>query len=132
MIRPPVDAALHVRLLTIEKELGQVIALHAPGCCAVESVFYHKNPKSMLTLGQAQAAAILAAAHAGLELGFYSPGEVKLALTGGGHAGKEQVRFMVGRILGLDLGAEVDDMSDALAIAICHAGRAAAAVAGRS
>jgi crossover junction endodeoxyribonuclease RuvC len=131
VIRPPTDAPLPERLLAIELELTEIIGRHDPGCCAIESVYYHKNPKSMLTLGQAQAAAILATAHASLGIHFYSPSEIKQAVTGGGRAGKEQVRFMVERILGITLDEQADDASDALAVAICHAGREPVALAGR-
>ncbi len=131
IIRPPTDAPLPERLLVIESELGAIIHEHRPQSCAVESVFYHKNPKSMLTLGQAQAAAILAVAHAALSIQFYSPSEIKQAITGGGRAAKEQVRFMVERILGISLAGDPDDLSDALAVAICHAGREPAAFVGR-
>ena len=67
---------------------------------------------------------MLCAGRRGLPLALYSPGEVKQALTGGGRAAKQQVRFMVERILGRRFGAELpDDLTDALAVALCHAGR---------
>jgi crossover junction endodeoxyribonuclease RuvC len=123
VIAPDEAADLPERLLCIHRELGAVLALHRPDACAFENVYYHKNPRSMLTLGQAQAAAILATAGRDLAPAFYSPSEIKQALTGSGRAAKEQVRFMVERILGRPLGSEPDDLSDALAVAICHAGR---------
>lgn len=126
VVRPPVDAPLAERLLCIESALDAVIARARPAACAMESVFQHKSARSALTLGQAQAAAVLAAARRGLPVSLYNPTEVKQALTGGGRAAKEQVRFMVERILGRDLAGEPDDLSDALAVAICHGGRAAA------
>lgn len=112
------------RLLWIEREVDALIVTWALDCCAVENVFYHKNPKSMITLGRAQAAAMLCAARRGLAVTLYSPSEVKQAITGGGRAAKEQVRFMVERILGQDVSEGKLDSSDALAVAICHAGRA--------
>ena len=130
VIMAPADAPLPVRLLHISEALEEIILRFAPESCAMESVYYHKNPKSSLTLGQAQAAAILAAAHRGLPVDFYSPSEVKQALTGGGRAAKQQVRFMVERILGLRFEDETDDLSDALAVAICHAGRRTGVAAG--
>lgn len=90
----------------------------------MENVFYHKNPKSTITLGRAQAAAMLCAGRRDLEVTLYSPSEVKLAVTGGGRASKEQIRFMVERILGRKVTEGLsDDASDALAIALCDAGR---------
>ena len=123
VIRPPVDAQLAERLLHIATAVEAVIAEHRPDCCAVENIFTHRNPQSTLTLGRAQSAAILAAARHGIDVVLYSPSEVKQSLTGGGRADKQQVRFMVERILGLDLSAQSDDLSDALAVAICHGGR---------
>jgi len=131
IVRPPVDAHLSERLLCIGEEISELIERRRPDCCALENVYYHKNPKSMLTLGQAQAAAILAAAQHALPVSLYSPSEVKQALTGGGRAGKQQVRYMVERILGQKIseGKALDDLSDALAVAICHAGRQSGAAA---
>ena len=130
VIKPPVDLPLVERLLRIERALEIVIAEHRPDSCGVENVFYHKNPRSMLTLGQAQSAAMLTAARNGLAVETYSPTEVKQAVTGGGRAAKEQVCFMVERILGRDFSGSPDDMTDALAVAICHAGRTERTVAG--
>ncbi len=109
-----------------------MITIWSPGSCAVENVFYHKNPKSTITLGRAQAAAMLCAGRRGLEVTLYSPSEVKLAITGGGRASKDQVRFMVERILGekFNEGAS-DDVSDALAVALCDAGRQSSPLAVR-
>jgi crossover junction endodeoxyribonuclease RuvC len=125
ILAPSPAAPLVDRLLEIERGIEALIARWQPESCAVENVFYHQNPQSTLTLGRAQAAALLCAGRRGLPLVLYSPGEVKLALTGGGRAAKQQVRFMVERILGERFGAEVpDDLTDALAVALCHAGRA--------
>lgn len=126
VVRPPADAPLAERLLCIESAVDAVIARALPAACALESVFQHKSARSALTLGQAQAAAVLAAARRGLPVSLYNPSEVKQALTGGGRAAKEQVRFMVERILGRDLSGEPDDLSDALAVALCHGGRVGA------
>ncbi|MCP4548229.1 MAG: crossover junction endodeoxyribonuclease RuvC [bacterium] len=123
VVRPSANRHLAERLLHIERALDVVIARHSPELCSLENVFYHKNPRSMLTLGQAQAAGILCAARAGMEVTLYTPREIKQAVTGRGGADKQQVRFMVERILGLRFTDEPDDLSDALAVAICHAGR---------
>jgi len=123
-IQPDGSADLPERLLHLHRELGELIARYEPDVCAFESVFYHKNPKSMMILGQAQAACILAAARAGVPTAFYAPREVKMAITGQGAAGKEQVRFMVERILAESFEGRKLDETDALAVAICHASRA--------
>ncbi len=116
----------------IEREVDALIELWSPEACAVENVFYHKNPKSMITLGRAQAAAMLTAARHDLPVNLYSPSEVKQAITGGGRASKEQVQFMVERILGQKITERKTDESDALAVAICHAGRQDAPLGARA
>jgi len=86
----------------------------------VEKAFVHKNADSALKLGQARAAAICATLKQELPVHEYTPREVKLALTGKGSAGKEQVQHMVKILLGLQ-GRLQPDSADALAVAICHA-----------
>ena len=86
----------------------------------VEKAFVHKNADSALKLGQARAAAICATLQRELSVHEYTPREVKLALTGKGSAGKEQVQHMVKILLGLQ-GRLQADSADALAVAICHA-----------
>ena len=123
VIRPDPGMELPRRLLAIEEALTALLEEHRPELAAIEDVFIHKNAKSALILGQAQAAALLAPARRGIPLHFYAPREVKLALTGQGGADKQQVRFMVERILGRRFGESALDETDALALAICGAGR---------
>ena len=130
VIRPPRGAVLPERLLCIHEELTAVIAAHAPTVMAVEDLFNAKNARSSLVLGHARGAALLAGAKAGLALHEYAPAEVKRALTGNGQADKNQVRFMVVRLLGLREDPALDE-SDALAVALAHQGRSRMAAAGR-
>jgi crossover junction endodeoxyribonuclease RuvC len=83
-------------------------------------VFYNKNARSSLILGEARGVAILAAAMADLAVHEYSAREVKQSLTGHGGADKSQVSFMMSKILGLPRPPENNDESDALAVAVCH------------
>lgn len=108
------------RLKAILNSLGEVIALHKPDQVAVEKVFVNVNPQSTLLLGQARGAAICAAVLANLPVGEYTALQVKQAVVGNGHAGKEQVQLMVQRLLKLS-GTPSPDAADALACAICHA-----------
>jgi crossover junction endodeoxyribonuclease RuvC len=124
VIRAPRQAPLADRLLVIHEELTRVIAAHAPEAMAVEDLFNAKNARSSLILGHARGAILLAGSQAGLAVAEYAPREIKKALTGNGAAAKEQVRFMVIRILGLRESPPLDQ-SDALAVALTHAGRAA-------
>lgn len=113
-------APMSERLHHIFSEIGKVISAHQPGECAIEETFVNKNPTSTLKLGHARAAAMLAAAEAGLPVFEYTPNAVKKSVVGAGHADKDQVAAMVKMLLP---GAEAEsaDAADALAVAICHA-----------
>lgn len=123
-VNPKGEASLSTRLRLIHDGLNKALALWKPDCIAVEEVFFAKNAKSALMLGQARGASLVSAASLGLEIFEYPPTTVKQTVTGGGHAEKSQVQRMVRAILGRTLaaGAEFarEDVSDALAIAICH------------
>ena len=108
------------RLATILAGLEEVIRSFTPMEVAVEKVFVNVNPKSTLLLGQARGAAICAAVIAQLPVAEYTALQVKQAVVGQGHAGKEQVQEMVKRLLRLP-GYPGSDAADALACAICHA-----------
>ena len=112
----------HERLKKIYDEVSQLIRRYQPEAIAFEDIFYSRNVKSALQLGQARGAAIVAALNARKSIASYSPREVKQALTGHGAASKEQVQRMVERMLDLPTIKPLD-ASDALAIAICHAHR---------
>lgn len=111
---------LPVRLKTIFEELGQIIAEHQPDDMAVEQVFVSRNPASAIKLGQARGAAICAGAAAHLEVAEYSAAEIKQAIVGRGHAGKQQIQHMVKVLLNLQ-GRIQADAADALAVALTHA-----------
>ena len=108
------------RLRKIFVELGDVIDAHAPREFVIEKVFIHRNPASALKLGQARGVAILAGSMRSLPVHEYSPNEVKLSVTGKGHAQKEQVQYMTKVLLALRKLPRTDE-ADALAVAICHA-----------
>jgi len=108
------------RLKKIYQEIASLIEKFDPDSVALEDIFYGRNIKSALMLGQARGAAILAGVNAEKEIAIYAPREVKLAVTGRGSASKEQVQMMVMRILDSSQSFQPLDVSDALAIAICH------------
>lgn len=113
---------LEHRLLLIHEGLCEIIQQHKPTVMAIERVFFAKNAVSALKLGQARGATILCGAIHGLEIVEYSPSEVKSALTGHGHADKDQVAKMVQLLLGnIPLDFVTSDASDGLALAVCHA-----------
>jgi crossover junction endodeoxyribonuclease RuvC len=111
---------LGVRLMTLHRELVVIIQGHAPHAIAVEQAFVARDPQAALKLGHARAVALLAAAQAGLQIAEYAPNHIKKCVVGAGHAGKEQVQFMVKRLLPT-CGVTQADAADALAAAIAHA-----------
>ena len=111
---------LGMRLMELHRVLGGVIAEHGPTAIAVEQAFVAKDVSAALKLGHARAVALLAAAQAGLEIAEYAPNQIKKCVVGAGHAGKEQVQFMVKRLLPA-CGVTQADAADALAAAIAHA-----------
>ena len=120
VVKPIVKEELAFRLLTIFEDVSEIINMHKPSIFSIEDVFYGKNAKSALRLGQARGAAMVAAASAGLSIHEYSARKVKQAVTGIGNAHKEQVQFMVKATLKMDELPEPIDASDALATALCH------------
>lgn len=127
VIRLSGDESHPQRLKTIYQELDALIDAHEPDVLAIEMPVYGRNPQSMLKLGRAQAAAMLAGLNQELTVAQYTPKEVKKSVTGNGNASKQQIRYMVHAILELD-GAADDlplDASDALAVALCHGNRQA-------
>ncbi len=95
---------------------------HEPVSVGLEDLYFGKNVKSALAVGQARGVAMLAAAERGLACFDYTPQAVKMAVCGSGGAAKEQVQQMVGTLLGLPAPPASDHAADALAVAICHAG----------
>jgi len=131
-ITPPVDASMGERLSVLYDDLAQLIDMSKPDEFAIEATFYGVNVKSALILGQARGVALLCAAHHRLPAAEYAPRKVKLATTGNGRAAKEQVRYMVQRILNMDHPPQPMDASDALAVALCHHQQSSLAGAGLS
>jgi crossover junction endodeoxyribonuclease RuvC len=108
------------RLAQVYAELTAQIAAYQPDVIAIEEVFFSANAKSALKLGQVRGVALLAAATCNLTVAEYAPLHIKSSVVGYGLAAKEQVQFMVKRLLELDHELDSADAADALAIAICH------------
>ena len=121
VIEPAVDEALSIRLLHLFEHLTQVIAQWHPDEAAIEETFVNMNPSSTLKLGHARAAAMLAPAKAGLPVAEYAALDIKKSVVGAGRADKDQVLFMVQRLLPLADKTMKADAADALACAITHA-----------
>lgn len=122
------------RLRKIMTGLQDVIRQYHVTACAVESGYVGAGARSALGLGQARAAAILAAEMLNIPAATLAPREIKMAITGRGAAAKSQVGYVVGKMLGIAFDAGEEDISDALAVAICRAlhsqGRLSVRVAG--
>ncbi|MBI5360422.1 MAG: crossover junction endodeoxyribonuclease RuvC [Planctomycetes bacterium] len=116
----PKEKTLPEKLLKIFNELCAVIKKYKPCSIAVEEVFFAKNVRSTVMIGEARSAALIAAARAGVPVANYPPAEVKKTVAGNGMAEKKQVQLMVKLHLRLNELPEPIDASDALAIAICH------------
>jgi crossover junction endodeoxyribonuclease RuvC len=119
-IQTPASLTDSERLVILHQRVKEIILLHRPQGCAVEKLFFQKNVRTAIVVGQARGVILLAGAQAGLSIGEYTPSEVKLAVTGYGNADKQQVQEMVKVLLQLDEIPRPDDAADALAIAITH------------
>lgn len=108
------------RLAFIYNALREIISSHQIQAAAIETVFTAKNVLSALKLGQARGVVVAACASAKLPIFDYEPNLIKKSLTGSGHAEKEQIAFMVGRLLNMKTDNLKLDTTDALAMAICH------------
>jgi crossover junction endodeoxyribonuclease RuvC len=119
IITTPKDKAPD-RLKIIYKELKTIIKKHKPDVIAIEQLFFNKNTKTALTVGQARGIAMLSAANFNIPLYEYTPLQVKSAVVGYGRADKNQIKYMVKVLLNLKEAPTPDDTADSLAIAICH------------
>ncbi len=120
-IRTSSKLPLAERLRLLYAGVTEVLRSHRPEHFTVEALFFNKNARTAMAVGQARGVIMLAAAHRGLKVHEYTPLQVKQAVAGNGRANKEQVQFMVKTILNLPEIPRPDDVADALAISICHA-----------
>ena len=108
------------RLKKIYQQIDAVVTRFKPSFAAVETVWFGQNITAAFATGQARGAALVACAQGGLDVGEYTPKQIKMAVVGTGAAEKEQVQYMVQQILGLEQAPKPDHASDALAAAICY------------
>ena len=108
------------RLAELHEGITDLIKRHRPATLALEDVFYHKNVRTTLVLGQARGVVLLAAAQARLEIAEYAPATVKKTVVGAGGAGKGQVAAMVARLLRLTQAPRPADAADGVAVALTH------------
>jgi len=118
-IKTPAGTDLVDRLAKLYLELDKIIKKYRPQLAAVEELFFNKNVRTALIVGQARGVVLLALRHNKLPLSNFTPSQVKQAVSAYGQASKLQVQKMVKTILGLDCLPQPDDAADALAVAIC-------------
>ncbi len=110
---------LTTRLLLLNSELDKIIKKYKPDLAAIEQLFFNKNVRTALIVGQARGVALLTLKQNGLPVIDFTPAQVKQAVSAYGQAPKKQVQKMVKLILNLPVLPQPDDAADALAIAIC-------------
>jgi crossover junction endodeoxyribonuclease RuvC len=120
VIRTRPRDALPLRLREIHEGVVELIARHRPKALAVEDVFYAKNVRTTVVLGHARGVVLLAGAQAGIEVHEFPPAEIKKAVVGSGAATKEQVQFMLVRLLRLKAVPAPSDAADGVAAALTY------------
>ena len=116
-------AAFPFRLKKIYDGISQIIEQFQPHTLALEQVFYAQNIKTALKMGHVRAVTLLAAVNHQVSISEFSPREIKQAVTGNGAASKQQVQKMVVQLLNLTQLPSPYDVTDAMAVAICHSNR---------
>jgi crossover junction endodeoxyribonuclease RuvC len=120
VIKTPADQPLPRRLQSIYRAISDLAEEWKPTAAAVEELFFSRNVRTAMSVGQARGVALLALADAGLDVAEYTPLVIKQAVTGYGSADKAQMQDMVRLLLRLKKVPRPDDAADALAVAICH------------
>jgi crossover junction endodeoxyribonuclease RuvC len=122
VVETPAQMPIEKRLERIHYHLAELLSWHEPKALAIEDIYFGKNVRSAMAVGQASGVAMLAAAQRGVSCFAYTPQAIKMAVCGSGNAGKKQVQRMVGTLLDLPEPPSPDHAADALAVAICHGG----------
>lgn len=113
-------ATLAKRIATLYDELNMLILRYKPTIASIEKIFYAKNVRSLVSLGEARGVLLLSLQQAQIPIYEYSAREIKKAIVGNGNASKQQVQYMVKNILNIKCEDLQHDITDALAIALCH------------
>ena len=112
--------SLPKRLDYLFEEMNKILDQFNPDILSIEDIFYSKNVKSAMVLGQARGAIILSATQARISISEFAPRKVKMSVCGNGAASKEQVAYMVTKILKLKAAPKPLDVSDAMAVGLCY------------
>ena len=120
-IETKAGVAMPIRLAKIYDDMTMLINTYKPDAIAIEELFYHSNAKTVIGVAQGRGNILTAAAKTNTDIYEYTPLQVKQAVVGYGRADKKQVQMMVKALLNLETIPKLDDTTDAMAIAICHA-----------
>ncbi|MEC9007119.1 MAG: crossover junction endodeoxyribonuclease RuvC [Candidatus Neomarinimicrobiota bacterium] len=120
LVTPPAKESIPNRLEYLNSHMNDLIDKFNPQSMAIEDSFYSQNVKSAILLGQARGVLLLSAASKGIPSMVYAPKKVKQSVTGSGSSTKKQVKYMVEKILNIDKTIKSLDITDALAIGLCH------------
>ena len=120
LVTPPAKESIPNRLEYLNSHMNDLIDKFNPQSMAIEDSFYSQNVKSAILLGQARGVLLLSAASKGIPSMVYAPKKVKQSVTGSGSATKKQVKYMVEKILNINKPITSLDITDALAIGLCH------------
>ena len=120
LITPPAKESVPNRLEYLNSHMNDLIDKFKPMSMAIEDSFYSQNVKSAILLGQARGVLLLSASSKGIPSMVYAPRKVKQSVTGSGSSSKKQVKYMVEKILKIDKNISSLDITDALAIGLCH------------
>ena len=120
VITTPASMETPKRLNVLFEGVTEIIARYKPEHMALEQLFFAKNAKTILAVGQARGVVVLAGARQGLSISEYTPLQVKQSVSDYGRGDKSQVQAMVKLLLRLKEIPQPDDAADALAVAICH------------
>lgn len=120
VIKTSTEDLFDERLLDIHRSLDVIIDEYRPECAAVEKIFFQNNTKTAISVAKAVGVIILTLKLKNISYTEYSPTEVKHSVTGYGKASKEQIYFMMKKLLKVEKIEGPDDAADALAIAVCH------------
>ena len=120
VILTPAAMPASERLAVIYHDLNAILLQHRPASAAVESLYFQRNVRTAMSVGQARGVVLLALQQAGIPSFDYNPSQVKQAVSGYGAADKGQMQSMVRTLLNLADLPKPDDAADALAVAICH------------
>lgn len=119
-IYTPKELEMPKRLLKISEDLSTLLEKYKPDHMAVEELFYFKNNKTVISVGQARGVILLEGTRKDIPLADYTPLQVKMGITGYGRSEKKQVQLMVQKVLKMREIPKPDDAADALAVAVTH------------